>query len=434
MSWHEEYTRKRMPAEMAVRLIKSNDNVFYGSNAAMPYALLRALAARHGELEGVNLTHVLLLGDDPLCKPEMCQSFRHKSLFVGPADRPAVHDGRADYTPIFLYQIPRIFTEGIFPLDVAMIQVSKPDEHGFMSFGLEALAARTASLAAKKVIVQVNERNPRVLGNAFIHVSRVDAVVEHTEDLPTLAPKPATEVEKKIGAYIRELITDGATIQMGIGGIPDEVFNSLDGLRDLGIHTEMLSDGAMKAIQRGIVTGARKTIHPGKAVITFALGSRQLYDFLDNNPLIEAHPVEYCNDPFIISQNDKMVSINSAIEVDITGQVCSDSIGTTVFSGFGGQVDFVRGASRSKGGLSIIALPSTKTNRKGERFSTIVPILKPGAGVVTGRADVNCIATEFGVAHLFGRSLRERAKALINISHPDFREDLERHCKERKIL
>ena len=433
MSWHDDYNSKRMSAEKAVSLIQSGSRVFYGGNANMPLALMRAAAVRCKSLENVKVTHVLVLGEDPLAAPEMAPHVRHHSLFVGPSDRLAVNEGRADYVPIFLYEIPRIF-ETSFPLDVAMVQVSKPDEHGFMSFGLEALAARAAIQHAKKVIVQVNEKTPRVLGNAFVHVSRVDAVVEHTEPMTSLTPRPASDIEKKIGGFIRGLIEDGSCIQMGIGGIPDAVFNSLDGLHDLGIHTEMLSDGAMRAIQRGIVTGARKNIHQGKAVITFALGSQELYDFLDNNPMIEAQPVEYCNDPYVVSQNEKMVAVNGAIEVDITGQVCSDSIGTRIFSGFGGQVDYIRGAARSKGGKPIIALPSTGKSKDGKLFSKIVPMLKPGAGVVTTRADVHYVVTEYGVAELFGRNLHQRAEALINVAHPDFRSELTQMAKDRRIL
>jgi 4-hydroxybutyrate CoA-transferase len=429
MDWMNDYRRKLTSAEDAVKPIKSGHKLYYGGNAAIPQTLVRALAARHEELEDVHLTHVLLLGDDPLSTPEMARHFRHNSLFVGPADRAAVNDGRADYTPIFLHQIPRLFNEGIIQLDIAMVQVSPPDEHGFMSFGVEVMQARSACRCAKKVIVQVNRNMPRVLGDSFIHVNRVDAVVEAHDPLPELTPKASTEVERKIGSHIRGLITDCATVQMGIGGIPDAVYEMMDGLKDLGIHTEMLSDGAMRAIERGIVTGAMKNLHPGKTVITFALGTKQLYEFLDNNPLIEAHPVDHVNDPFVISQHDDFIAINSAIEVDLTGQVCSDSIGTRIYSGFGGQVDFIRGAARSKGGKPIIALPSTAKDA-----SRIVPLLKPGAGVVTSRADVHYIITEHGVAHLFGKNLRQRAEALISIADPAHRDELERAAKERKLL
>lgn len=415
----------------AVRLIQSGDRVYYGGNAAIPQALVRALAARRDELRDVQLNHVLLLGEDPLSAPEMVGHFRHNSLFVGPADREAVNDGRADYVPIFLHQIPRLFRERIIPLDVAMVQVSPPDQHGFMSLGAETLASKAACQAARKVIAQVNDAMPRVLGDCFIHVSRVDAIVEYSEPLPTLEAKPATEIELAIGRHIMGLIEPGMTIQMGIGGIPDAVYEAMDGPLDLGIHTEMISDGAMRAIQRGVVTGNKKNLHPGKVVITFALGSRELYEFLDNNPLIEAHPVDYGNDPFVVSQNDRMLAVNSAIEVDLTGQVCSDSIGSYIYSGFGGQVDFIRGAARSRGGKPIIALPSAA---KGGTVSRIAPFLKPGAGVVTSRAAVHYVVTEHGVANLFGKNLRERAETLIGIAHPDFRDELERAAKERKLL
>lgn len=429
--WSTTYHQKLKTAEEAMGLVESGDRVYYGGNAAIPRALVRALAARRGELRDVQLNHVLLLGDDPLSVPGTEGRFRHNSLFVGPADRRAVNEGRADYVPIFLHQIPRLFRDGIVPLDVAMVQVSPPDEHGFMSLGVEVLASKTACRHAEKIVAQVNERMPRVLGDSFLHVHDVDVIVEEDEELPTLEPQPATAVERAIGERVVPLIERGSTVQMGIGGIPDAVYEMVEGPLQLGVHTEMLSDGAMRAIQRGVITGSRKTLHAGKVVITFALGTPELYDFLDNNPLIEAHPVEHVNDPYVVSQNEKMVAINSAIEVDLTGQVCSDSIGPRIYSGFGGQVDFIRGAARSKGGKPIIALPSTA---KGGEVSRIVPALKPGSGVVTSRADVHYVVTEHGVANLFGRNLRERAEALIAIAHPDFRQELEDAAKERKLL
>ncbi len=431
MNWLDNYKAKLLSAEEAVRFIKSGDRVYYGGNAAIPQALVRALAQRRDELENIQLNHVLLLGEDPLSTPEMAGHFRHNSLFVGPADRQAVNEGRADYVPIFLHQIPRLFTGGIIPLDVCMIMTSPPDEHGFMSFGVETLASKAASQSARTIIVQVNEKMPRVLGDSFIHVNRANAIVEYTEPLPTLEASPANEVESAIGGNIIKLIEPGQTLQMGIGGIPDAVYAAMDGPFDLGIHTEMISDGAMLAIERGVVTGNRKTIHQGKVIITFALGSAELYEFLDNNPLIEAHPVEYVNDPFVVSQNENMVAINSAIEVDLTGQVCSDSIGPRIYSGFGGQVDFIRGAARSKGGKPIIALPATAKN--GE-FSRIVSFLKEGAGVVTSRADVHFIVTEYGIANIFGKNLQERAEALISIAAPQFRDDLTAAAQDRRLL
>jgi acyl-CoA hydrolase len=392
---------------------------------------MKALAAQKDVLKDVELVHVLLLGDDPLSKPEMEGHFRHNSLFVGPADRKAINEGRADYVPIFLHQIPYLFYSGQMPLDVAMLHVSPPDEHGFMSLGVEVLASKAAAETARIVIAQVNDRMPRVLGDSFIHVSRFHKLVEISEPLPQLEKTPPSDVERLIGKYIADLIEDGSTLQLGIGGIPDAVLAALSGRRDLGIHTEMLSDGVMEAIESGIVTGAKKTFHPYKVVITFALGSEKLYDFIDNNPVIEAHPTDYVNHPFNVARNDNMVAINSAIEVDITGQVCSDSIGTFIYSGFGGQVDFIRGAAHSKGGKPIIALPSTA--KEGE-MTRIVPFLKKGAGVVTTRGDVRQIVTEYGVANLWGKNLQERTKALINIAHPKFRPELIREAKARNLI
>ena len=431
MNWLDDYRSKlRTPAE-AVGMIASGDRVYYGGNAAIPQTLVRALAQRRDDLADVQLNHVLLIGEDPLSAPGMEGHFRHNSLFVGPADRKAVNDGRADYVPIFLHQIPRLFRERIVPLDVAMVQVSPPDEHGFMSLGVEVLASTAACQMARTVIAQVNEKMPRVLGDSFLHVSRVHAIVEASEPLPELHLDPPTGVERAIAAHVLELITAGCTLQMGIGGIPDSVWESIEGPMELGIHTEMISDGAMRAIQRGVVSGLHKTLHPGKVILTFALGTAELYDFLDNNPLIEAHPVNHVNDPEVAAQNDNLVAINSAIEVDLTGQVCSDSIGPYIYSGFGGQVDFIRGAAHSKGGRPVIAIPSTA---KGGAMSRIVPYLKEGAGVVTSRADVHYVVTEHGAVNLFGKNLRERAELLISIAHPDFQDDLERAAKARKLL
>jgi len=431
MSWVDDYKKKLVTAEEAVSVIKSRNRVYISGNAATPYVLMDALAKRKDKLMGVELVHVLLLGEDPLAKPEMEGHFRHNSLFVGPADRKAINEGRADYIPIFLHQIPDLFYSEQMPLDMAMLHLSPPDEHGFMSFGVEVLASKAAADKAKIVIAQVNEKMPRVLGDSFIHVSRVDKIVEISEDLPQLEKRPFSEVESKIGGTIAELIEEGSTLQLGIGGIPDAVLLALRGKRDLGIHTEMVSDGVMEAINEGIITGANKTFHPNKIILTFLLGSQKLYDYVDNNPIFEAHPTDYTNHPFKVAQNDKMVAVNSAVEVDITGQVCSDSIGTYIYSGFGGQVDFIRGAAHSKGGKPIIALPSTA---KGGELSRIVPFLKKGAGVVTTRADVKYVVTEYGIAYLHGRNLDERTKALINIAHPKFRPDLIQEAKKRNLL
>ena len=431
MSWFEQYGSKVVSLDEAAQTVKSGNRIYISGNASTPFPLLEALAKRKDELNGVEVTHVLLLGEDPLSKPEMEGHFRHNSLFVGPADRSAVNEGRADYIPVFLYEIPDLFLSGQMPLDVTFLQVSPPDEHGFMSLGAEILASKTAAQSAKIVIVQVNNKMPRTLGDSFIHVSQVDKIVQVSYDLPELVPKKITEVDKQIGEHIVDLVEDGSTLQLGIGGIPNAALKAMKNKRDLGIHTEMVSDGIMEAIEAGIITGAKKTLHPGKVVATFALGSRILYEFLDNNPVFDFHPTKYTNDPFVISQNERMVAINSAIEVDITGQVCADSIGVKIYSGFGGQVDFMRGAARSNHGKPIIALPSTA---KSGEVSRIVPSLKLGAGVVTTRADVHYVVTEYGTTNLHGKNLRERAQALINVAHPKFRDWLTEEAKKRKLL
>jgi acyl-CoA hydrolase len=423
------YRKKLTSAEDAVTLIRSGMRVFVSGNAATPTPLLEALAARKDELEGVELIHLLQMGHDPFAGPEMEGHFRRRSLFVGPADRDSVNQGRADYVPIMLHQVPWLFKRRVLPLDAAIVQVSPPDEHGFCSLGVEVIASKAALEVAPIVIAMVNPRMPRTLGDTFVHVSRLTAIVEMDYPLPELRREGFREVERRIGENVASLIEDGATLQMGIGAIPDAVLASLEGRRDLGIHTEMISDGVVEALEKGLITGSRKTLHPGKIVGTFVLGSERLYRFVHDNPLFELHPADYVNDPFVIAQNRKMVAINSAIEVDLTGQVVADSIGTRIYSGFGGQLDFIRGAARSEGGKPIIALPSTA---KGH--SRIVPYLKPGAGVVTTRADVHYVVTEWGVAELFGRSLRERAMALIGIAHPDFREELFQAAWERKLL
>ena len=431
MSWVEDYKKKLVTAEEAVADIKSGNRIYISGNAATPYVLMNALASRKDELKDVELTHVLLIGKDPLSSREMHGHFRHNSLFVGPADRQAINEGRADYIPIFLHQIPNLFYSGQMPLDAALIHTSPPDEHGFMSLGVEVLASKAAIEKAQVVIAQVNDKMPRILGDSFVHVSRVDKMVEISEDLPQLEKKAFTEVERKIGHFIANLIDEGSTLQLGIGGIPDAVLFALKGKTDLGVHTEMVSDGVMDAIASGIITGAKKSFHPNKVILTFMLGSKRLYEYANNNPIFEAHPTDYTNHPFNVSRNDNMVAINSAVEVDISGQVCSDSIGTYIYSGFGGQVDFIRGAAHSKGGKPIIALPSTA--KKGE-MSRIVPYLKQGAGVVTTRADVKYIITEYGVAYLHGKNLQERTKTLINIAHPKFRDDLIKEAKNRNLL
>lgn len=427
MDWQSRYKAKTVSLEEAVSVVQPGHRIFVSGNAATPLLLLNALAERKEKLFDVEVNHVLLLGEDPLSRPGMEHHFRHNSLFVGPADRIAISEGRSDYVPVHLSEIPSLFTDGIIPLDVAFVHLSPPDEHGFMSFGVECAASKAAAESAKIVVAQVNDRMPRTLGDVFIHVSRVHKIVECSEPLQTLSPSPPTDLEKRIARHIARLIEDGSTLQLGIGGIPDAVLSLLDGFQHLGIHTEMVSDGVVNAIERGIITNMKKTLHPGKVIATFVLGSEQLYDYVDNNPHFELHPCNYTNNPFIIAQNAKMIAINSAIEVDLSGQVCADSIGTKIYSGFGGQVDFIRGAAYSKGGKPIIALPSTARN---DTISRIVPMLKQGAGVVTTRADVHYVVTEYGIASLHGKNLRQRAEALIAIAHPSFQSELEEYLRK----
>lgn len=431
MSHNALFAAKRVSLEAAASLVNSHEHVYVSGNAATPTPLLEALAARRDELTNVELVHVLQMGSDPFASMDLEGHFRRRSLFVGPADREAVNSGRADYVPVFLHEIPKLFRERHVPIDVAFLQVSPPDEHGFMSLGCEVIASKAALEAAPRVIALVNERMPRTLGDTFLHVSRLTALVEIDHPLPTLPRSEFAELDLQIAGHVAQLVEDGATLQLGIGAIPDAVLASLRDRRDLGIHTEMISDSVVDALERGVVTGAKKTLHPGRVVGTFVLGSEKLYRFVHDNPAFELHPVDYVNDPFVASQNDKLVAINSALELDLTGQVCAESIGTRIYSGFGGQLDFIRAASRSRGGRPIIALPATA---KGGTVSRIVPVLNKGAGVVTTRADVHYVVTEFGTAALFGRSLRERALALIEIADPRFRDALTRAAAERGLL
>ncbi len=431
------YSSKVVSVEEAVKVIKSGDKVVVHSNCAIPGKLINAMVERKNELRDVEIMHVLAVGELPYLRKEMEGSFRHTSFFMGASARKAVADGRADFVPIFLYEYPQLFSKGYIKPNVALIHVSPPDEHGFCSYGVEVGITKTSAEKSDFIIAQVNPNMPRSLGDSFIHINRINLIVESDEailELPQgerdLSPDMA-EVYSKIGKLIADMIDDGSTLQMGIGAIPDSVLKCLKSKKDLGIHSEMFSDGTIELVESGVITNARKTLHKGKIIAGFVLGTRRLYDFINNNPLIEFHPQEYVNDPFIIAQNKNMVAINSAIEVDITGQVCSDSIGTYLFSGFGGQVDFIRGAARSEGGKPIIALPSTT---KGDTISRIVPQLKPGAGVITNRADVHFVVTEFGVAQLFGKSIRERVYALANIAHPNFRESLLKYAREQKYI
>ena len=426
-------TRLTTPEE-AVKPIQSGMRVFLTGNCSVPQRLLAALVSRAPQLQDVEITQVLTIGPAPHAAPELRGHLNINTLFISDNVREATQEGRADFTPCVLSQAPLLFREGHLPLDAALIHVSPPDEHGFCSLGIEAGLTKTPSQMAQIVIAEVNEQMPRTLGDSFIHFSKIDYAVAVNYPLAELPMGETNELSMRIAQHAASLIEDGSTMQMGIGSIPDAVLHYLHGKRDLGVHTELFSDGVMDLVQAGVITNEKKTLHQGKIIAGFILGSRKLYSFVDDNPIVELHPTEYVNDPFVIAQNEKMVSINSAIEVDLTGQVCADSIGPKLYSGVGGQVDFVYGASRSKGGKPIIALPSTTTLKDGSRVSRIVPMLKQGAGVVTTRNHVHYVVTEHGIAYLFGKTIRQRAKALIDIAHPDFREGLERQAQELRYL
>ncbi|MDT8437359.1 MAG: acetyl-CoA hydrolase/transferase C-terminal domain-containing protein [Gemmatimonadota bacterium] len=418
---------KRTTAEEAVSVIRSGNRVFVHSVAAAPIRLVEAMTARAPELRNVEVVHLHTEGPAPYAAPELHESFHVNSLFVGANVRKAINEGESSYVPVFLSETPSLFRRRILPLDVALVQVSPPDRHGFCSLGVSIDCSKAAVQTAKFVVAQVNPHMPRTHGDGLLHVDQIDAFVDVDDPLHEVQPPVLGDVERAIGAICAELIEDGATLQMGIGAIPDAVLASLTGHRNLGIHTEMFSDGAIDLIESGVINGLRKRSHPGKVVATFVMGTKRLYEFIDDNPQVAMLDVAYTNDTAVIRRNPKVTAINSAIEVDLTGQVCADSIGTRQYSGVGGQMDFIRGASLSEGGKPIIALPST--TRRGE--SRIVSYLKPGAGVVSTRAHVHYVVTEYGAANLYGRNLQQRARALIDIAHPDHRERLEQEAVER---
>jgi len=432
VNWVDIYRRRVTTAERAVTDIRSGDRVWVHPGCNTPVRLIEAMVARAPELQNVEVAHILTVAPAPYVAPGMEGHFRHRALFMGANVREAVNAGRADFVPIHLHEIPNLISSGFMPIDVALIHISPPDEHGFCSFGVGVDATKAAVESARTTIALVNQQMPRTLGDSFVHVSKLSHVVEADEPVLELAMAPeVSEVARRIGRNVASLIPDGATLQMGIGEIPDAVLIYLQGKKHLGVHTEMFSDGLVGLFEAGVVTNERKTLHRGKIVTSFVLGTRRAFSFVDNNPFMEFHPNEYVNDPFIVAQNDTMVAINSALAIDLTGQVCADSIGTSMYSGFGGQLDFIRGAARSKGGVPIIALPSTA---KEGTVSRIADTLLPGSGVVTTRADVHYVVTEHGIANLHGRSLRERARQLIDIAHPDYREQLERAAAARKLL
>ena len=408
-------------ASEAVAGIRSGDQVYLHCAAATPEVLLEALVDRAPELRDVGVVHLHCEGPGPHLAPEMAQSFRHRALFIGPNARAAVNEGRADYVPVFLSDVPRLFASGALPLDAVFVNVTPPDRHGFCSLGTSVEAMHAAIRAAKSVIVQFNKSIPRTLGDSFIHVSDIDLAVE--VDVPPYEYLMGAigDVELKVGQYVADLVPDGATLQLGIGAIPAATAIALRDKRDLGIHTEMFTDPVVDLVEAGAITGARKERNRGKIVTAFFMGSRRLYDFANDNPMVEMRPVNFTNDTEVIRSFSRMVAINSAIEVDLTGQVVADSIGHRLYSGVGGQMDFIRGAAMASEGKAIIALPSTAA---GGSVSRITASLKEGGGIVTTRAHVRTVVTEWGVAELFGKSTRERAEALISIAHPDFREEL----------
>lgn len=412
----------------AVSLVQSDSRVFIHGSAASPLALMRALADRANDLRNVELVGITNLGDTPLTDARFKDSFYFNSLFVSGSIRPAVAERRGDYVPVFLSEISRLFDRGYLPLDVAMVMVSPPDRHGFCSLGPSVDVARSAVRNAKTVIAQVNPKLPRTHGDGIIHVREITALCVHDEDLPEVNyGDNLTSEDLRIGQYIAELIEDGATLQMGIGSIPDATLRALSNHKHLGVHTEMFSDGLIPLIESGVVDNSLKRKHRGKVVSSFAVGTRTMYDFIDDNPLFTFLEASYVNDTAVIRQNPKVTAINSAIEIDLTGQVCSDSIGTYHFSGVGGQMDFIRGASLSDGGKPIIAMQSITPRG----VSKIVPFLKEGAGVVTTRAHVQYVVTEFGVANLYGKNLHQRAKLLRDIAHPNHHEALDQAIFER---
>ncbi len=434
MSWMKTYESRVTTAEQAIaEAVQSGDRIFLTGNCSVPQRLMEALVDHAPNVENVEICHALTIGSSDYVAPEMEGHIRANSLFIGPNVRHAVQEGRADFTPVLLSEFTLLFKNNVLPLDVAFVHLSPPDEHGFCSYGIETGLTKSPAESADIIVAEVNENMPRCLGDSFIHVSRLDYIVPVDYPLMELpmAAGGLSDTHIKIGEHIAELIPDGATMQMGIGAIPDAVLKFLGDKRDLGVHTELFSDSVIDMVEAGVITNARKTLHPGKITAGFMIGTNKLYQWAHDNPLIDLHRTEYINDPFVIAQNERQVAINSAIEVDLTGQVCADSIGPKLYSGVGGQLDFIYGASLSEGGVPIIALPATV---KGKGISRIVPMLKQGAGVVTTRYHVHYVVTEYGVADLYGKTIRERARALIGIAAPEFRDELTRAAKELNYI
>jgi len=431
MTWQSRYQAKRTSADEAALKIPRGHRIFLGSGAAEPLAMVEALVRNADHFADNVIEHLMTLGPAPYVEPRYRENFRHNAFFIGANVRKAVHEGRADYTPVFLSQIPGHIRSGCMPVDVAIVQCSPPDEYGFVNLGVSVDITLAAIEAASLVIAEINPNVPVIFGAGFIKMDVIDLWVESDLALIEAPPTKLDEVALEIGRNVASLIDDGCTVQMGIGQIPDATLKALAGHKDLGVWTEMFSDGVLDLIESGVINGTNKKIHPGKVSASFAFGSKRLYDAVHKNPVFTFHPSDYINDPIRIARQHKMVAINSALEVDLTGQVCAASIGTRFFSGIGGQVDFVRGASMCPGGLPIIALPSTA---KGGQLSRIAPILSPGAGVVTSRGDVRFVVTEYGIADLLGKNIRQRARAMLSIAHPDFRAELLAAAKQRHYV
>jgi acetyl-CoA hydrolase len=425
--------RVATPVEAAGR-IRSGMRLYLSGNCSVPKEVLAALVARAPNLQGVEVTQVLTIGPADYVAREMEGHLRVNTLFISDNVRSVVQEGRADFTPCLLSEIPGLFRSGRLPLDAALIHVTPPDEHGFCSFGIEVGISKPAAQAARMVIAEINPCMPRTLGDSFIHVSKIDALIPVDYALPeTHMAGEASEVEA-IADRVAALIPDEATLQTGIGEIPDAVLRRLGDRKNLGVHTELFSDGIIDLIERGVITGERKTLHPGKIIAGFLLGTQRLYDFVNDNPVVELHPTDYVNDPFVIAQNERMVAINSAIEIDLTGQVCADSIGARLYSGVGGQMDFMYGAARSKGGVPILALPASLRRPGRPAVSRIVAQLQPGAGVTTTRNHIHWVVTEHGAVDLYGKTVAARAEALISVADPEFREPLLESARELKYL
>lgn len=408
-------------ADTAVAGVLSGQRVFVHGASATPHVLIDALVRRADALRGVRLTHLHTAGSAPYTEERYAEHFRHEALFTGSNVRAAVNAGRADYIPAFLSEIPALFQSGALPIDVALLNVSPPDAHGYCSLGTSVDCALSAARNATTVIAQINHAMPRTLGDSFIHIDRIDHAVEVDAPPDPIAASAPTDIEQQIGAHVASLIEDGSTLQLGIGSIPNAVLAALSQHRALGIHSEMFSDGVVDLVERGVVTGERNPLHPGKLVSSFVMGSQRLYDFVHDNPMVEMQPANATNDTAIIRRNHRMVAINSALEIDLTGQVCASSIGDRVYSGIGGQVDFMRGASLAPGGKPILALPATAA---GGTASRIVGHLQPGAMLTLTQGNLHYVVTEFGIANLYGKNLRQRAEALIAIAHPAFRDAL----------